>query len=163
MTHFINSSKNGIPSTQVAVNLMMWQKLLSNIGKHCKLNPPLSEHAIANTLNTFGAPLNDSLKSFLLETDGLYDPKPYLWLVWNVRDLAAYNNEMRTNNPYATSGKTFEDIFFISNAGVDGILFGFPIVDGSMQEKVVAFYPTEGERVDRAENLEEYLRGCLQD
>lgn len=139
----------------------MWKELVSEVSDKCKFHPPLSEEWIGKGLADFDVPMNASLKSFLLETDGLYDYGQFLWIVWNVRDLAAYNKEMRVNNPYEESGHTFDDIFFISNAGVDGILFGFPIIDGVMQEHIVAFYPIEGERINKADNLEIYLTGFL--
>lgn len=140
---------------------MMWQQFIANLGDHCKSHPPLSEEWVDKGLADLGVTLNDDLKLFLLETDGLYDYKQFLWIIWNVRDLAAYNNEMRNHQEFADKGYTFDDIFFISNAGVDGILFGFPIVNNIMQEEIIAFYPIENEREQRADNLEDYLTRWL--
>lgn len=139
----------------------MWKQIITNLGDHCKSHPPLSEEWIDKGLADLDVTLNEALKSFLLETDGLYDYKQFLWMVWNVRDLAAYNKEMRHHQGFAGKGYSFDDIFFIANSGKDGILFGFPIIDGVMQEHIVAFYPIEGERIKKADNLEIYLTGFL--
>ncbi len=140
----------------------MWLQFVRQLDSNCKTHAPLSEEWIDKGLAELNVKLSESLKSFLLETDGLYDYKQFLWIVWNVRDLAAYNLAMRNDETFAARGYTFDDVFFFSNAGVGGILFGFPIVDGLIEEKIIAFYPANGERVDKAENLEAYLLGWFQ-
>jgi hypothetical protein len=75
----------------------MWHKLISDLNQDYKFHAPLSEEWIDNGLADLDVALNNSLKSFLLETDGLYDYHQFLWMVWNVRDLAAYNKEMQND------------------------------------------------------------------
>lgn len=136
---------------------MMWQQFIVNLGDHCKTHPPLTEEWIDKGLFDLGVTLNADLKSFLLETDGLYDYKQFLWMVWTVRDLAAYNIEMRNHQEFADKGYNFEDIFFISNSGKDGILFGLPIVNNIIQACIIAWYPTTDERVLVSDSLEDYV------
>jgi len=136
----------------------MWQKTITNLGNDCKLHPPLSEEWIDKGLADLNVTLNSDLKSFLLKTDGLYDHRQFLWMVWNVRDLLAYNMAMRTHQSFANKGYSFDDIFFISNYGTGGILFGFPIHKGVMQAEIVAWYPETNNRVAKADNLKSYLK-----
>lgn len=140
----------------------MWLDLIRTLDKNCKTHPPLSDEWIHKGLADLDVTLNASLKSFLQATDGLYDYKQFLWMVWNVRDLLAYNLAMREDEKFAKMGYKFDDIFFISNSGKDGILFGFPIADGILQEFIIAWYPETNERVQIAENLEHYLEEWLQ-
>jgi len=131
----------------------MWREIIANHCRDCKFHPPLSEEWIDKGLVDFGV----SLKSFLLETDGLYDYRQFLWIVWNVRDLSAYNQEMRKNQEFSDKGYTFDDLFFIANSGQDGVLFGFRIVNNKMQEHIVAWYPKTNKRITVADNLKDYL------
>ena len=135
----------------------MWRETISNLCDGCKFNAPLSEEGIDKGLADLNVTLNDSLKSFLLETDGLYDYRQFLWMVWNVRDLSAYNHEMRKNKAFADKGYRFEDLFFVANSGTNGRLFGFRIVNNKLQEDIMAWYPETNERIKVADKLKDYL------
>jgi len=139
----------------------MWTQLIRQFNKDYKIHPPLSEEWVDKGLADLSVTLNYSLKSFLLETDGLYDVRQFLWMVWNVRDLSAYNLAMRNDEKFADMGYSFADIIFIANAGVDGILFGFPVVDGLMQEGIVRWHPKTNKRTQVADNLQTYLENWI--
>lgn len=136
----------------------MWVEMIAELCKHCKVNPPLSAEWIDRGLDDLDVILHEGLRSFLLETNGLYDYKQFLWIVWNVRDLSAYNKEMRQHKAFADKGYQVEDIFFISNKGTDGILYGFPIVKRTLQEEIISWHPATNERRPIADNLEMYIK-----
>lgn len=135
----------------------MWREMISELSKDCKFHPPLSEEWIDKGLADLRVTLNDSLKSFLLETDGLYDYRQFLWVVWNVRDLLAYNLEMRNGQEFAKKGYMFEDLFFIANYGTNGILFALRIVNNKLQDDIIAWFPETNERITVANGLNSYL------
>lgn len=139
----------------------MWLKLISDLSKDYKTHLPLSDEWIVKGLSDLDVTLNDSLKLLLLETDGLYDFGQFLWIVWNVRDLSAYNLAMRNDQKFADMGYSFTDIFFFSNAGVDGILFGFPIVDDTLNSHIVSWHPKTDERTQIADDLADYLKNWM--
>jgi len=135
----------------------MWRKMISDLSQDCKFHPPLSEEWIDKGLADLDITLNDSLKSFLLESDGLYDYGQFLWIVWNMRDLLAYNQVMRNHPEFADQGYTFDDLFFIANYGTSGILFGFRIVNNKLQDDIIAWFPETNERHKVADTLKDYL------
>ena len=135
----------------------MWREMISALSDDCKFHPPLSEEWIEKGLADLSVIVSNNLKSFLLETDGLYDHRQFLWVVWNARDLLAYNQEMRNNREFAEKGYTFDDLFFVANSGTDGVLFGFRIVNKAIQEDVVVWYPETNKRQIVADNLKDYL------
>jgi len=136
----------------------MWNQLIAAEGERIKFNPPLSEEWIDKGLADLDVQLNDSLKSLLLETNGVYDFRIFLWIVWNVRDLAAYNQQMWTDNKFTQQGMKLADLFFIANAGNDGILFAFPIVNKKLQDNLVTWNPSNNSRTQKSPDLQTYLK-----
>ncbi len=136
---------------------IMWREMISELSQDYKFHTPLSEEWIDKGLADLGVRLNDNLKSFLLETDGLYDYRQFLWVVWNVRDLLTYNQEMWKSQEFADKGFMVDDLFFIANFGIDGILFSFRIVNNKLQDDIVAWFPETKERKTVAVNIKDYL------
>lgn len=135
----------------------MWNQLIAAENERIKFNPPLSEEWIDKGLAELEVIINPELKSLLLETDGLYDSKQFLWIIWNVRDLSVYNMAMRNDKKFADKGYKFDNIFFISNSGKAGILFGFPIVNNMLSDFMILWFPENNKRIVLYYNLKTYI------
>jgi hypothetical protein len=84
--------------------------------------------------------------------------------IWSTDELLRYNvqyNQPPWVEPHDQRRHDNPDkrrLFFFGDAGVDGILFGFPIMaDNTLGEQVYAWYPIGDEQVEKAPSLRDYV------
>jgi hypothetical protein len=115
------------------------------------------------------ASLPDSLRSLLLETNGVMDMMAIddgdwfesMWLLWRIEEVVEQNRYYREARVGRTFDRDFSDLVFFAGAGTDGILFAFPVVDGCCDSRVIVWRPIMDELDELAPTLEEFLRGWL--
>jgi SMI1-KNR4 cell-wall len=119
-----------------------------------------SAATVADAEAILNATLPASLRSLLSETNGVMemiaiDGGEWMnceWLVWPIERIA---------NKEGVHDREFRNLVFFGGAGVDGILFAFPVEDGVCAPRVVVWHPIMDELDDVAPSLEEFLRGWL--
>lgn len=136
----------------------MWKEYLREIAPGCVLRPPAAPSDIAAVESALDLRFPDSLRTLLAETNGLYDPDAYLDIVWGVEQIGRVNQAYRQED-WTLQYMTFECLLFFAPAGVDGILFAYPIsASGVVQDKnIIAWYPIEDSRPVVACSLRDYL------
>jgi hypothetical protein len=115
------------------------------------------------------ASLPDSLRSVLLETNGVMDMMAMdgndwfesMWLLWNVEEIVEQNRYYRDGSAKGLYERDFTNWVLFAGAGTDGILFAFPVVDGRCDSRVIVWHPIMDVLDELAPTLEEFLRGWL--
>jgi hypothetical protein len=110
-----------------------------------------------------------SLRSLLLETNGVMEMIAIdegEWmncesLVWSIERIVELNRSYRAETEKGKCKREFRSLVFFAGAGVDGILFAFPVEDGVCAPLVVVWHPILDELDDAAPSLEDFLRGWV--
>lgn len=154
---------------------MSWRDLISSVYESRGVDikprfyPSASAEEIADAEDCLNARLPTSIRSLLSETNGVMEMMAIdggewiesMWLLWSVAEIVKWNTFFRTSRD-STSGRDFKQITFFANAGVDGIQFGFPVMDGHVcAPRVVVWYPIGGEVEEVATSLEDFLNRWL--
>lgn len=142
---------------------------LAGVGSRPDFFPRASSEEIGNAETQLNVRLPASLRSLLLESDGVMDMMSVdggdwfdsMWLLWSLDAIAEQNSAiLDAGDGMQKCG--LRRMLFFAGAGADGILFGFPITDeGVCSPSVVVWHPIANEVDEVAESLEEFLRGWL--
>ncbi len=112
----------------------------------------------------------ESLRSLLLETDGVMDKISIhggeyfdnMWLIWAIEEIVEQNFFFRKQTVEGIYDRDFTKLVFFAGAGVDGILFGFPVLEGRIcGPEVMVWYPISDTSNYLAPTLQDFLRGWL--
>lgn len=116
------------------------------------------------------ARLPESLRSLLLESDGIMDQLsvdggPYfdnMWLLWPVGQIIDENIRFRKRVSEGSLSRTVRDVVFIASAGVDGILFGIRASDKPRDDcPIVSWYPIGHRICELTDTLADFFDGWL--
>ncbi len=116
------------------------------------------------------ARLPESLRSLLLETNGVMERMSInggeyfdnMWLLWTIAEIVEQNYYFRKQTEEGSYNRDFTKLVFFAGAGVDGILFGFPVLEDCIcKPDVVAWYPIRDESNLLAPSLQDFLKGWL--
>lgn len=158
---------------------MNWRELITGIYDGRPRQPGIAGRAefysaasaarIADAEAALDAVLPDSLRSLLLETDGVMDMMAIdggdwfesMWLLWTVEEIERRNRAHRAASAAGPRRRDFGDVVFFAGAGTDGILFAFPVTGRVCSPRVVVWHPIRDELSDLAPSLEDFLRGWL--
>ncbi len=158
---------------------MSWRELISDIDQdrqqppgiagRTEFYPATTAQALADAASELQATLPVSLRSLLLETNGVMDMLSIdggewfesMWLLWTLEEIVAQNRRHREANVRGVAARDFLNLVFFADAGTDGILFGFPVEDMVCSPRIMVWYPLRDELVELAPSLEEFLRGWL--
>jgi hypothetical protein len=140
---------------------MGWKEQLQEWSAVLEFHPATDEATLLNAEMQLGHSLTSSLKSLLLETNGVYDKRAYLGLVWSIEEIIRENAKLR--HPSFGDYKPFDDLLFFGRPGVDGILFATVLTDTGkfIKDSMVAWHPIGDKRVVIAPSLDEFLKGWL--
>jgi hypothetical protein len=157
---------------------MNWRQLIADLyearpqqpGMACKPKfcRPASPQDIADAEARLNAKFPVSLRSLLLDTDGAMEMIKFdggkwhnsMRFPWKVAEIVDQNLFYRTKTE--TYHRDFRKLVFFSDAGVDGILFGFSVMKGRVcAPGVVVWHPIEDELKKLAPSLEDFLSGWL--
>lgn len=159
---------------------MNWRELITGIyetraqqpgiaGKP-QFYPPASVGAIADAEARVSAKFPASLRSLLMDTNGVMDMMAIdggkwfdsMWLLWAVTELVEQNLFYRAATEDGTYNRDFRQLVFFAGAGTDGILFGFPVMEARVcAPRVVVWHPIMDELDELAPSLEDFLTGWL--
>jgi len=158
---------------------MSWRELITGIyesqpqqpkiaGKP-EFYPAASAASIADAEAALNVALPQSLRSLLLETNGVMDMMAIdggdwfdsMKLFWNIEEIVEQNRYFRLASEEGTYKRDFNSLVFFAGAGTDGILFAFPAEDGTCAPRVAVWHPIMDELDDLAPSLEDFLRGWL--
>jgi hypothetical protein len=158
---------------------MNWRELITGIYETRALQPgiagkpqfypPASPGDIADAEVRLNAGFPASIRALLLETNGVMEMMALdggewfesMWLLWTVAELVEQNLFYRAATEDGTYDRDFRDLVFFAGAGVDGILFAFPVIDRICAPRVVVWHPIMDELDELAPSLEDFLRGWL--
>ena len=141
----------------------MWKDFIERLEAECEFRPPASPADIKQMEDALGVRLPNSLRELLLETNGVYSRPMYNNVIWHTGEIIQRNTLMREDPKKAETYMTFESLLFFADAGVDGIMFAFPIsATGIVQPRnIIAWYPIEDSRPVLAFGLKDYLTRWL--
>lgn len=131
--------------------------------------PAASAATIADAEAELNAVLPVSLRSLLLETNGVMDMMAIdggdwfesMWLLWKIEEIVEQNRYYRAASVQGIEDRDFRDLVFFAGAGADGILFAFPVEDGNCAPRIVVWHPIMDALDGIAASLEDFLRGWL--
>ena len=152
----------------------MWRELISALTANIRPigdlepGPEFFPGATPDQLNTveriLRLPLPEQLRALLAESNGVLVCFGQHF-IWNTDELLQYNQPPWITSDYwwhSRTGKEIQHLLFFGDAGVDGVQFGFPITaDGTVIERVVAWYPIGREQVRKASSLKDYVEEWL--
>lgn len=130
------------------------------------LRAPASIADIVLAEKSLNCHLPESLRSLLLETDGVMNMMSVNdgewfdenWVIWPIAEIAEKNQWLRVHHP----NRRLERFLFFASPGVDGIMFGFPAATVSVPDApVFAWYPDETEDTLKSHGLEKFLAGVI--
>lgn len=131
-------------------------------------HPPALVQDVADLEAQLNVRLSASLRSLLLETNGVMDMLAIdggdwfenMWLLWPISEIINANLLPQTGGARSTHDSNLDDLLFFAGAGCDGILFGHPITDGRMAApEVRVWYPLRDEAPVVAPSLKEFIQG----
>ena len=143
----------------------MWRRSILAVQPEAEFAGGATDAEIEGAEGLLGVRLPTELRSLLAESNGVTygltletgERIPTVgYLIWPLAMILEENQRLRGSSP---SGLARQFLFFV-NAGVDGILFGHPILpSGEVGPEVQAWYPIEGELRLLAPSLRDYLIG----
>lgn len=149
----------------------MWRELIGELTRDERpigdlapgpdFSPGATPEELEAVERALGVRLPESLEGLLRESNGVRVTfgTP---LVWSADEIARTNREMRDDPRYRETWMPFDHLLFFGGAGVDGILFAFPIIGGRIgRDRVYAWYPIEDNRELKADSLRDYVEGWL--
>ena len=149
----------------------MWRELISELTRDEQpigdlhpgpdFFPGVTPDELDAVERALGVRLPVSLEGLLRESNGVWVTfgTP---LIWSADEIARTNREMRDDPQYQETCMPFDHLLFFGGAGVDGILFAFPIIRGRIdRDRVYAWYPIEDNRELKATSLRGYVEGWL--
>jgi hypothetical protein len=123
--------------------------------------PGATADALAIVEQRLGVPLPNSLRGLLAETNGALVTFG-THLIWSTDELVRRNVQMRTDPEYQGHYMPFDHLLFFADAGVDGILFAFGLIQGTIQrEDVYLWNPYDDGRPWKAPSLMTYIEWWL--
>lgn len=145
------------------------------IAKRPRFYPAASEEDLAAAEALLNARLPESLRSLLLETNGILELMAIdgmvidggdwfeaMWLLWNLAEIVEQNHFYRDAAEGGAYSRDFRRLAFFANAGCDGILFGFPMVEDRVcGPNVVVWSPIFDELEEVAPSLDDFLEGWV--
>lgn len=141
----------------------MWKALISSLEDSCEFSAPPSSEEILAVEKILKCAFPDSLKSLLLETNGVYHSGFSMAFLWDLETIQGANLEFRKNwESYGNS--RFEDLLFFSEGGGNGDWFAFEVSSEKGRGETILWRDHEtGKRVSVSSTLEEFIKGWLTD
>lgn len=141
----------------------MWIDFIKNLKANCEFHAPASAEMIENVEKELGIRLPGDLRELLFETNGVYSGSFYLNIVWKTDEIIHRNTLIREDSNLGETYMAFESLLFFADAGVDDIMFAFPISAARIVQprNIIAWYPIEDSRPVLAVGLKDYLTRWL--
>jgi cell wall assembly regulator SMI1 len=159
---------------------MTWRELITSIYETRSRQPWIAGKpefypgASAGEIDAAEARLNARLpvshRELLLESNGVMDMMSIdvgewfasMWLLWTAAEIVERNLWYRAATENGTYERDFRSLVFFADAGSDGILFGFPVMEARVcSPRVMVWHPIMDELDGLAPSLEDFLKGWL--
>src|SRR6516165_5222268 len=117
----------------------MWRELINELTRDeqpigdVQPGPDFSAGATADELSAVERALSVQLPASLRELLGESNGVQVAFgqhIIWSTDEIAHKNRTMRGDPAYQKTWMPFDHLLFFGDAGVDGILFAFPIIGG---------------------------------
>jgi hypothetical protein len=134
--------------------------------------PAASAQHLAKAEVDLNASFPKSRRSLLLESNGVMEKIAInkgeyhncMWLVWGIAEIVEQNLFYRKQTEEGIYNRDFKNMIIFTGAGVDGILFGFPVMEDCIcKPEVIVWYPISDESTLLAQSLQDFLKGWLMD
>ena len=136
----------------------MWKEYIQSATTGYHFTKPAIKSDISQIKEQLHVDLPTDLLELLSETNGVFD-EFNCPLVWSTNQIIKDNLFFRTFNDYKDIYMPFDHLLFFSDAG-NGDLFGFPILNGSIQRDDVFVWDHESDsRKWVASSLKDFIEG----
>ncbi|MBA3870752.1 MAG: SMI1/KNR4 family protein [Anaerolineae bacterium] len=145
---------------------MEWHEFLTGITPNLRFLPPVDMEALERAEARLNITLPIDLRSLLQESNGLYETSVEVWplkVIWSIEEIESENLAIRSDPTRANIYMSFESLLFFAGAGVDGIMFAYPITATGhvVDQRIIVWYPIEDSRPVLAFSLKDYLKRWL--
>ena len=136
----------------------MWKQYIQSDTTGYHFAEPAVKSDISQIKEQLQVDLPTDLLELLSETNGVFD-EFNCPLVWSTNQIIKDNLSFRNFNDYKDIYMPFDHLLFFSDAG-NGDLFGFPILNGSIQRDDVFVWDHESDsRKWVASSLKDFIEG----
>ena len=136
----------------------MWKEYIQSATLVIILQSPQLNLTLIKSKEQLDVDLPTDLLELFSETNGVFD-EFNCPLIWSTNQIIKDNLFFRTFNDYKDIYMPFDHLFFFSDAG-NGDLFGFPILNGSIQRDDVFVWDHESDsRKWVASSLKDFIEG----
>lgn len=138
----------------------MWKNYIEKISKEYHFKAPATNSEITLIKKELNIELPKKLLNLLNETNGVFD-KFDCPLIWSTGKIVEDNLFFRNFDDYKDIYMPFDNLMFFSDGG-NGDLFGFAILNGSIQKEDIYVWNHEDDsRTWIASSLEDFIKGWI--
>jgi SMI1-KNR4 cell-wall len=138
----------------------MWREYLSSISKECQFKASATEKEILSIEKELNVDLPKKLADLYNETNGVYGNYG-ISFIWPTDQMVKENLVFWTIHDHREFMEPLDSFLFFSDAG-NGDLFGYSIVNGSIQtDDIYVWNHEDDSRSVIASSLEEFIRGWI--
>ncbi|WP_409340475.1 SMI1/KNR4 family protein [Paenibacillus sp. MBLB4367] len=138
----------------------MWMDLIKELTNDIKFHVPVTESQLLEVESLLQVDLPDSLKEFLLESNGVIGEYG-CDIIWTLERIKKDNQEFRKNNDFKELYMPFDHLLFFSDAG-NGDQFAFPILNGKIvKEDIYVWNHEDDSRTWISSSLSSFIKGWL--
>jgi hypothetical protein len=140
----------------------MWRELIQSLDPSARFTPGASTDELARVEEAIKVRLPEELRELLAESDGVLREDGQ-HLIWSTDEIVTWNVALRTESGYLETYMPLDALLFFADAGVDGIKFGYGLVQGAvkMTKRIYAWHPIGDDREWKADGVEDYLERWL--
>jgi len=136
----------------------MWKEFIKNISEGYILVEPAMENEIHKLEKIFSVEISNELKTFLSESNGVYDTYKCP-IIWSVKQIIEENSNLRKYEHFKDIYMPFDCLLFVADAG-NGDLFGYSILNGIVQKDDIYVWNHEDDsRTWVASSLKKFIKG----
>ncbi|MEK4404666.1 SMI1/KNR4 family protein [Sporosarcina sp. FSL K6-6792] len=138
----------------------MWKNYIEKISKEYYFKAPATNSEITFIKKELNIELPKKLLDLLNETNGVFD-KFDCPLIWSTGKIVEDNLFFRNFDDYKDIYMPFDNLMFFSDGG-NGDLFGFAILNGSIQKEDIYVWNHEDDsRTWIASSLEDFIKDWI--
>ena len=138
----------------------MWKNYIESISKDYNFKSPATLPEITLLQERLNIELPKKLLDLFNETNGVFDEFDCP-LIWSTEQIIKDNLFFRNFDDYKDIYMPFDDLLFFSDGG-NGDLFGFAILNGSIQKDDIYVWNHEDDsRTWIASSLEHFIKGWI--
>ena len=134
----------------------MWRDFILEHDPGAELYEPAAREQLIEIEDHFQVILPEDYISLMLETNGIL-ASGYTKLVYNIDDVVERNNFYRTDETILSTYMTLDSLFFFGSPQVDGLQYGFSVVQKQIQDHIFIWDPMEDTRTRISLSLKSFI------